>query len=541
MALDVTAEDGSSGAIRTSEGVYKTVNGIIPAGILGLRGTLVISAAGKLLTVVPDNARRQTVTVESVSATGVKDTAGIQYKILADTPAYTASQKSTFGAAFIDIAAGMTVTLYYNGEGSINCIYINTTKSTAAYVVGTATSGMLNSLTGGETGYKIYKNGVPATSADLKTYDVLTYDKSAKIIYASDFRLTGCYESCWPNMENPSKITVIGHEFPVLPSAVESLSRFKVGQVITFLFTSDLQVAGAEAYIAASEAIGVVQSGITTTAATVKLLNGLTLSGNPQMSYDTASKMSGELVKVSSSAAGKIAIVKVNASDVSGALDINKMTLGTHAVSPAVKIFERAGKGPLVQISLSELPQITFAASKVLYAGTDSSGNVTTLILDDVTGDRYEYGILLKSEEIIRRIEIVDDETIIYETYGTLLSLKNKANPAGTTKMLAYGYFLDNKPGGVIINSEDQKVEATMVLNEITDVKRSSFYVRDDTTYLMVDGVEYPVSDNVQCYNSLTDTWFKTLNDARAFSETLKVYFDRSPAEGGKIRVVIAG
>ena len=49
------------------------------------------------------------------------------------------------------------------------------------------------------------------------------------------------------------------------------------------------------------------------------------------------------------------------------------------------------------------------------------------------------------------------------------------------------------------------------------------------------------VADKPECYNKLTNTWFEGLDDARAFADTLTVYYDRAPAEGGKIRMVVAG
>ena len=48
------------------------------------------------------------------------------------------------------------------------------------------------------------------------------------------------------------------------------------------------------------------------------------------------------------------------------------------------------------------------------------------------------------------------------------------------------------------------------------------------------------VSDEVACYNRVTDGWFETLDEARAYSANLTVYYDRAPDQGGKIRVVRA-
>ena len=41
--------------------------------------------------------------------------------------------------------------------------------------------------------------GVPATAADLRQYDVTTFDKNTNILYVSDLRLTGVYENASPS------------------------------------------------------------------------------------------------------------------------------------------------------------------------------------------------------------------------------------------------------------------------------------------------------------------------------------------------------
>ena len=60
---------------------------------------------------------------------------------------------------------------------------------------------------------------------------------------------------------------------------------------------------------------------------------------------------------------------------------------------------------------------------------------------------------------------------------------------------------------------------------------------------VLVAGVSYPVSDEVQCYNKTTKSWFKPgkegMEAARAYSDDLTLYYDRSPADGGKIRMIV--
>ena len=84
-----------------------------------------------------------------------------------------------------------------------------------------------------------------------------------------------------------STITVLGHEFNVLPSALSSLSEFDIGDSITLLLTGDANPAVAGVVSSSSartNAVGVVTD-CSTSSATVKLLgSNLELSGNPNLS-----------------------------------------------------------------------------------------------------------------------------------------------------------------------------------------------------------------------------------------------------------------
>ncbi len=534
MQLDVQASDGTTGAIRTSSGIFKPINGIVPPSILGLRGTLLKNTSGKILTFLPDENQQRTITASQTSASWIKDAAGVRYDISDAAPAYTAATTSTYGAVFVDIAAGMLVTLYFSADGEVESVYINTAEADSAVVVGEDTSsGSFSALTNGDTGYKIIKDGAPAALSDIRQYDVITYNSSAKVVNISDFRLAGCYEKSWPNMTSPSKITVIGHEFTVLPSAVDSLANYKVGQAVTFLFTSELQVAGAVAGTVGSTAVGIVQPGLTAASATVKLLNGLELSGNPSLSDEAAAQLTGELVTVSSYISGQIILNKLSGQVLAGDLDLIKGTLGDVLLSPATKVFERVGAGSVTQISLSELRQTKINTSKVLYARMDYAGRVDMLILNDVTGDRYTYGILTEGTISVPQ----EDFSLTQRT----ISVKNSHNTTGTEPVALIDLFTSGVPGGVVFSADGEYVEKIVILTEVKNVMRSAFYMRNDVWYVQINGAEYPVSNDVECYNSLGKTWFGTLNDARAFADTLTVYYDRGQSESGKIRMVASG
>ncbi|NLA85794.1 MAG: S-layer homology domain-containing protein, partial [Clostridiales bacterium] len=309
--LGVRASDGTANAIRTfPQGIVKSASGIVPPVILGQRGTLLTDKSGKALAFLPDR-NSKTISVSQITAAWIKDPDGVRYDIDTKAPAYTASEDEDFGNMHFKIAIGSKVTIFYSADGKIESLFVNTSKADGAIVAGASASvGSFGWLTGGDTGYKILKNGAPASMSDIRQYDVVTYDKSGRILNVTDFRLTGCYENCWPNLSSPSKITVMGHEFPVLPSAIDSLAQYKLGQVITLLLTTDNQVAGAATGVSGSTAVGIV-SDITASKATVKLLNGLELTGDPRLTDSAAAQYAGELVTVSSNTTGQISHSKL--------------------------------------------------------------------------------------------------------------------------------------------------------------------------------------------------------------------------------------
>ena len=107
-----------------------------------------------------------------------------------------------------------------------------------------------------------------------------------------------------------------------------------------------------------------------------------------------------------------------------------------------------------------------------------------------------------------------------------------------------------NRMGGVA-GSLDQldgqnRMAAFMPLNEAKGIRRAQFDT--DAMLLTTNSMVIPISDAVECYNKTTGDWFKpgedgdhkvALNLALAFSDDITVYYDRSPEEGGKVRIVV--
>lgn len=525
-AILLSSED-DDGNIVTSSGTY-TPAVAFSADLVGERGILVLNKQGQALALIPGSKdERTTVTVSSASYSSIQAMDGTRYAVAAATPAYSGETSTTYGNLWTDLAPGNRVSLYYNKAGKLAAVFCHTGSNAGAMAAKNSFSAGANpfaSLVSGVSDYQIIKNGNTVSVSALRQYDSAYYDSAAKTLFVSDLRLSGTYDNVYPNANTPVRITMGGKTFELLPAAVTDLAAFKLGNAITLLLTWDNRVAGVVSGSAAlGNAIGIATS-CTTSSATVKLLNGLTLTGDPGISSDQALLLSGQLVKVSSFYGSKISISRLSGNLAAAALSVSARKLGTTALASNVRVYEKVANSPLTEIPYSDLTQKTISAGKISLAHIDSAGKVDILVLNDATGDRYTYGFLRCDMTEVKE----DDETSYL--VGTL-SVEN----GGKSPSLSSSIYEDGMPAG-IVGTTDGRVAAVVTLTKIAAAPRNAF--QNDT--FSYESHVFPLDENIDlcCYNETTGKWV-TLAEARAFAETMEVYYDRSAADGGKIRMVI--
>jgi len=261
-----------------------------------------------------------------------------------------------------------------------------------------STSG-ISALTGGRTDFDVYRNGVLSSISALRRYDVVTYDASTNTLYACDTRVAVYYEACEPSPDAPNSISVLNEmQFTVLPTAQESLSKFKPGKTMTLLLTSDGSVAGAvdSENSARANAVGVVDSN-----GKLQMFCGssiIEIAG-------TYSEYSGKLVGISASK-DKTVSLSARSGGASGNLDVREGTLGGKKLADNVLIYV---DGELK--SLSELTEVIIPQSQIIYARTNGSGQIDLIALSGTDVNSTEkYGrvknIIEDKESKTRSIEI---------------------------------------------------------------------------------------------------------------------------------------
>ena len=391
--------------------------------------------------------------------------------------------------------------------------------SNAAVIIGANGSvAGLDSLAG-STSYNIYKNGSPATAADLKRYDVATYASATNSIIVSDTRVSVYYEDCKPSPSSPATITVLGgKELNVLPTAVDSLSKLKPGKQIVLLLTADGQVAGAEDANntgARGNAMAVVSE-----KGDVQLICGGAL-----LNIGTASEYAGQVVSVYADKSG----LKLNkiSGGVGGDLLPKEGTLGGRKLADNVMLFD-GGR----QIALSELSQTGVNSGRVSYARTNWAGQVDLIVLNNGLAEDVIYGRAVvnsstskvwvwypghendkeQQEGVNGSYKETTSQTISIETANKTYGPINSGNHISNGTFVAVSIKTSSQ-GNLMFTS-------FAAMSKLSNVSSSAWIGK---TAVNFGSRTYEVPSNVQCYNDDTGKWM-TLDDAKAYGGTMNLY-----------------
>ena len=508
--------EGGEGRLRLSTGTYTLTEGKASNGMLnGMKGTLIVdSKSGRALTFVPEDlGSSKTVVLASAKATEMTDTSGNTYTVKSDTQVFQNGEAGSWGEAYTWLNAGTSVTLYLDAAGNVDYVFVggggNATSAVIVYEKG-STAGFA-SLAGGATGYTIYKNGVRASSGDMRKYDVATYSAVTNSIRVCDTRITGYYEDCSPNPSEPSKITVLGHEFNVLPSAMQTVSKFRPGDQITLLLTEDNQVAGAveaTGTTASGNAIGIAE--VSSGSATVNLLCGIQVKGSVKLSASDVERLNGQLVRVSSSKKDGLSLTRLTGG-VSGDLDVENGKLGSRELAENVIIFQNDGSG-LTAISLSQITEAKVPSSQITYAGTDWADRVKVIVLNSVTGSGYIFGRAHYTANYDEEGNRVGNAQLSVE-YGE----------GKTTATFETGYVVRNGDivGITIVTAGNtQRIGSLIYPDELRNVPNAAWSGKGAVT---VNGRTYTVPASLPCYNRETKEWV-TLTEARSYADSATLY-----------------
>ena len=252
----------------------------------------------------------------------------------------------------------------------------------------------------------VYRNDKVSGSAELNKYDVYYYSESLKTLWVYTRRAAGRITEVSPTASAPASITVAGTSYTLgstaIASQVSSLNGGGVGQVVTLLLGMNNVAAGIITGEEADEVFyGVVQSASRNlidednsadVLQTVKVLctDGLAREVNVDKSLNFPT---GWLVEVRVSPEGE-SVETIDERSVSGTVNENATALGDRALADDVQILDTSTGGVAGTVRPSRLSGVTLSDLDVRYYTVNDAGQIDRLILNDVTGDLWSYGVL---------------------------------------------------------------------------------------------------------------------------------------------------
>ena len=175
--------------------------------------------------------------------------------------------------------------------------------------------------------------------------------------------------------------------------------------------------------------------------------------------------------------------------------------------------------------SMSRLNGVTIDSSNVLYYEA-SGGQVTTLILADVTGDTAKYGVVTSAKSNDSSMSLSGSYTYLINGVSETFSTSGSTLGAHTGPAKLYG--------------ESGKI--SMIKN--LDSTGSKVLTFNSSQIIVDDDIEtYPISANVAVYSNTSGTYkASTLSAALSAYQSKKsvtFFYDKDPEKGGCIRVIV--
>ena len=250
----------------------------------------------------------------------------------------------------------------------------------------------------------IYRNDSVVSSADLSACDVYYYSESARTLWVYSRKAAGRITAVSPTASAPTAVTVAGTTYTIGSSSAAALSSLNgggVGQVVTLLLGMNDEVVSV---LTGDEADAVFYGVVQSSSRSLTEENGADVQQEVSvMCTDGTARtvhvdkslnyVAGTLVEVSVTADGE-SVEKLESRSTSGTISDDASALGSTPLAENAEILDTTSEGVAGTVVPSRLSGVTLSDSDVRYYTTNENGQIDRLILSNVTGDLYTYGVL---------------------------------------------------------------------------------------------------------------------------------------------------
>lgn len=383
------------------------------------------------------------------------------------------------------------------------------------------------------SGATVTRDGSPSSASQIQENDVIYWCQSMRTLWVYSDKVVGTIQDITPNTAAPTAVTIGGHSYELdSASAVYALSdlgSYDIGDTVSLLLGRQGKVAAVTAPIeTTSERCGVVtkvtresysdgyHSSYTADTITLLATDGQSYQYEcTSYTYDV-----GDLVGVNIAADGTVSLKRLSPTRLSGKVNSEGTKIGSTPLADGVEILD-VYEGSGTRIFPNRLAGITLNKDMVLYYTLNGSGEIDRLILEDVTGDNYHYGILTDMVEIPTGT-LTTYYTYVYDVGGTTYTLANSTTgfPVST--------------GGIMLKGDLNNPDKMYRLTKLEADRISG-------NLLIAGNRSYTMADDVVIYEYRNGSYY--LSSAQRVTEkglSLTGWYDKAESSGGRIRIVVA-
>lgn len=462
----------------------------------------------------------------------------------ASTVFYVDDQKTSFSAVSQRLQMGDVLKIKYNDRGSVEYAVYEKGDTKGPITVKSSTWYTAFGANANETA--VMRDGLKTTVSGVKINDIAYYSYDLDMFLVYSKKVTGIYESATPNKDTPSSVTVSGVTYNIEGvdafTKLSSNGSFHYGDTVTLLLGKNGEVADA---LTQSQVENTIYGYLIETGRKATTVNGtsvtkpyvkIILPSGDESEFVTAKEydsLVNNVVKVTFDG-GEAKASRLSDSGVSGAFTWNTSTkkIGSSQLASNLTILEVSTTSP----SEAGNTKVTFpvrlngmniSSSSILYAGKNEEGNISELIITDITGDMHSYGIVTSANKNANSMSVSGTYTYLADGMEKTISTNGKYYTVTTGQAVQ------------LKTAANGSVTAMIALNKATSGKATSLSGANIT----VNGQTYKLGDNVsiytkQSYQYSMITKEELENNLSDYSVTL--YRDKAENLGGRIRVIVA-
>ena len=438
--------------------------------------------------------------------------------------------KNQAGAAYLQ-----TLGHSLNAAGEIDLVALVNDAMEGPVV---ARSRWQSSLPVSPAGYAVYRNGQSAALSSVQEGDVVYWNPDMRTLWVYADQITGTVQALEPSGANPTAVTVAGRTCQIGTAAaayaLSDLGSYHLGDTVTLRLGRGGAVAAVEGpgggtvTTSSTEKIGVV-----TAADNASYSDGkggtyqrktVTLLATDGKSYQypcTSAPSVGSLARVTLGSDGSVAVNGVRSDGLLGKFSTDGRRLGDTDLADTVEILDVAKKNG-VRVYPARMANLRLSGGDVKYYHKNAAGAIDRLILDDITGDAYRYGILTRYDAPENRDGGV--YSYAYDLGGQSCALS--ASPRKFNVEL----------GPVCVKGDPNSPDS---LEKLTSARTGTL---SGNQFVTGDGERFTLSDNVAVYELRGDDKYtlSTLSRVSGGSYRLTGWYDKTDANGGRLRVLVA-